>query len=300
MPVVLFIQYQRCCCLNLNKDGHWTELSVWLPFRIAVNAILLIRLLKASLHARSLCEANTMQAVQTPQKGIALESHTSAVWPLAMLGRSVESLWTPSQLQSGEQNRFQMCDSRCKRQRAPRQMAPYCFPYLHFCMFGVGGTDAKLCKLHEPVSHTWMWLMQIHVNMWKRMFHLYHSMYMWTVFFLFCCGHADNLSLLRRLFSINLLKIMLQVYTVAALKRSYVQRVSCFHCFPNDMRIKLFVSRCVRELHLIAWKKISVSKPMSHLGLRRYAKAPGEMKRGDCKSLKWDHLGWAFFPSRMG
>lgn len=34
---------------------------------------------------------------------------------------------------------------------------------------------------------------------------------------------------------------------------------------------------------------------MSHRGLRRYAKAPGEMKRGDCKSLKWDHLGGAFF-----
>lgn len=31
------------------------------------------------LPARSLCEGNTMQAVQTPQKGIALESHTSAV-----------------------------------------------------------------------------------------------------------------------------------------------------------------------------------------------------------------------------
>lgn len=106
MPIVLFIQYQKCWCLNLNKEDHWTELSVWLPFGTAVNAILLIRLLKASLPARSLCEGNTMQAVQTPQKGIALESHTSAVWPLAMLGRSVESLWTPSQLQSGEQNRF--------------------------------------------------------------------------------------------------------------------------------------------------------------------------------------------------
>lgn len=104
--IVLFIQYQRCCCINLNKEGHWTELSVWLPFRTAVNAILLIRLLKASLPVRSLCEGNTMQAVQTPQKGIALESHTSAVWPLAMLRRSVESLWTPSQLQSREQNRF--------------------------------------------------------------------------------------------------------------------------------------------------------------------------------------------------
>lgn len=97
MPIVLFIQYQRCWCLNLNKEGHWAELSVWLPFRTAVNAILLIRLLKASLPARSLCEGNTMQAVQTPQKGIALESHTSAVWPLAMPGRSVESPWTPSQ-----------------------------------------------------------------------------------------------------------------------------------------------------------------------------------------------------------
>lgn len=106
MHIVLFIQYQRYRRLNLNKDGYWTELSVWLPFRIAVNAILLIRLLRASLPARSLCEGNTMQAVQTPQKGIALESHTSAVWPLAMLGRSVESLWTPSQLQSRKQNRF--------------------------------------------------------------------------------------------------------------------------------------------------------------------------------------------------
>lgn len=106
MPIVLFIQYQRCWHFNLNKEGHWTELSVWLPFRTAVNAILLILLLKASLPARSLCERNTMQAVQTPQKGIALESYTSAVWPLAMLGRSVESLWTPSQLQSREQNRF--------------------------------------------------------------------------------------------------------------------------------------------------------------------------------------------------
>lgn len=54
--------------------------------------------------------------------------------------------------------------------------------------------------------------------------------------------------------------------------------------------------RLKKELHLIAWKKILVSKPMSHRGLRRYAEAPGEMKRGDCKSLKWDHLGWAFFP----
>lgn len=106
MPIVLFIQYQRCRRLNLNKEGHWTELSVWLPFRTAVNAILLIQLLKAFLPVRSLCEGNTMQAVQTPQKGIALESHTSAVWPLAMLGRSVESLRTPSQLQSREQNGF--------------------------------------------------------------------------------------------------------------------------------------------------------------------------------------------------
>jgi len=104
MPIVLFIQYQRCWCLNPNKEGHWTELSVWLPFRTAVNAILLILLLKASLPARSLCEGNTMQAVQTPQKGIALESHTSAVWPLPVLWRSAESLRTPSQLQSGEQN----------------------------------------------------------------------------------------------------------------------------------------------------------------------------------------------------
>lgn len=106
MPIVLFIQYQRCRRLNLNKEGHWTELSVWLPFRTAVNAILLIQLLKGSPPVRSLCEGNTMQAVQTPQKGIALESHTSAVWPLAMLGRSVESLRTPSQLQSREQNGF--------------------------------------------------------------------------------------------------------------------------------------------------------------------------------------------------
>lgn len=106
MRIVLFIQYQRCRCLNPNKEGHWTELSVWLPFRTAVNAFLLILLLKASLPARSLCEGNTMQAVQTPQKGIALESHTSAVWPLAVLWRSAESLWTPSQLESREQNRF--------------------------------------------------------------------------------------------------------------------------------------------------------------------------------------------------
>lgn len=158
LPNVLFIQYQRYWRLNLNKEGHWTELSVWLPFRTAVNAILLIRLLKASLPARSLCEGNTMQAVQTPQKGIALESHTSAVWPLAVLGRSVESPQTPSQLQSGEQNRFSIYDSRCARQRAPRQMAAYCSSYLHFWMFGVGGRDAELCKKHKPVSHTWMWL----------------------------------------------------------------------------------------------------------------------------------------------
>lgn len=46
--IVLFIQYQRCLRLNLNKEGHWTELSVWLPFRTAVNAFLLIQLLKAS------------------------------------------------------------------------------------------------------------------------------------------------------------------------------------------------------------------------------------------------------------
>lgn len=36
--------------------------------------------------ARSLCEANTMQPVDSPQKGITLESHTSAGWPLAMWG----------------------------------------------------------------------------------------------------------------------------------------------------------------------------------------------------------------------
>lgn len=36
--------------------------------------------------ARSLCEANTIQPVDSSQKGIALESHTSAGWPLAMWG----------------------------------------------------------------------------------------------------------------------------------------------------------------------------------------------------------------------
>lgn len=100
-PLFCLYHSKRCWWLNINKDGHWTELPVWLPFRIAVNAILLIL-----LPARSLCEVNTMQALQSPQKGIALESHTSAVWPLAVLGRSVESLWTPSQLQSEKQNRF--------------------------------------------------------------------------------------------------------------------------------------------------------------------------------------------------
>lgn len=50
-----------------------------------------------------------------------------------------------------------------------------------------------------------------------------------------------------------------------------------------------------RRAALNCMKKISVSKPVSHRGQRRYAKAPGEMKRGDCESLKWDHLGWAFF-----
>lgn len=34
--------------------------------------------------ARTLCEVNTMEPVDSPQKGIALESHTSAGWPLAM------------------------------------------------------------------------------------------------------------------------------------------------------------------------------------------------------------------------
>lgn len=60
---------------------------------------------KSLSSARWLCEANTMQPVDSPQKGIALESHTSAGWPLAV-GSSVESLWAPSQIQSGEQNRF--------------------------------------------------------------------------------------------------------------------------------------------------------------------------------------------------
>lgn len=149
--IVLFIQYQRCRRLNPNKEGHWTELSVWLPFRTAVNAFLLILLLKASLPARSLCEGNTMQAVQTPQKGIALESHTSAVWPLAVLWRSAESLWTPSQLESREQNRFKICDLRHTRQQVPKWMALYCFSQFTLCTSGVGGRNFKLCR--TTVSH---------------------------------------------------------------------------------------------------------------------------------------------------
>lgn len=101
MHIVLFIQYQRYRRLNLNKEGYWTELSVWLPFRTAVNAILLIQLLKASLPTRSLCERNTMQAVLTPQKGIALESHTSAVWPLAVLGGRLNPCGHPVSFSQG-------------------------------------------------------------------------------------------------------------------------------------------------------------------------------------------------------
>lgn len=41
------MQYKtRCTGLHLNKAAHWTELSVRLAFRIAVNAFFLMRLLK--------------------------------------------------------------------------------------------------------------------------------------------------------------------------------------------------------------------------------------------------------------
>lgn len=45
--------------------------------------------------ARSLCEVNTMQPVDSPQKGIALESHTSAGWPLAVWGAQLNPCGHP-------------------------------------------------------------------------------------------------------------------------------------------------------------------------------------------------------------
>lgn len=177
MPVVLFIQYQRCWCLNLNKEGHWTELSVWLPFRTAVNAILLIRLLKASLPTRSLCEGNTMQAVQTPQKGIALESHTSAVWPLAMLGRSVDSLWTPSQLQSGNRidSKSVIQGVHVSEHPGKWQRIVSLFTLLNVrCRWYRLWTlqNAQTCFSHLDVTELWF-----HVSMWSRMFHLCYEMH---------------------------------------------------------------------------------------------------------------------------
>lgn len=153
VPIVLFIQYQRCRRLNLNKEGHWTELSVWLPFRTAVNAILLIRLLKAALPARSLCEGNTMQAVQTPQKGIALESHTSAVWPLLCRGGRLNPCGHPVSSSQGNRIDSKSVIRGAHDREHPGKWQLIVFCYLHFWMFGVDGRDFELCKIHEPVSH---------------------------------------------------------------------------------------------------------------------------------------------------
>lgn len=106
-----------------------------------------------SLHpARSLCEANTMQTVQTPQKGIALESHTSAVWPLAALGNLAESLQTPSRLQLGGTEQILTRGIG----GASQQMTPHCFLYLYFWMLGVGGWGANFCKLHSSRNSEWL------------------------------------------------------------------------------------------------------------------------------------------------
>lgn len=58
--------------------------------------------------ARTLCEVNTMQPVDSPQKGIALESHTSAGWPLAMWGARLNPCGQPVRSSLG--NRI---DSKC-------------------------------------------------------------------------------------------------------------------------------------------------------------------------------------------
>ena len=157
VPIVLFIQYQRCRCLNLNKEGHWTELSVWLPFRTAVNAILLIQLLKAPLPARSLCEGNTMQAVQMPQKGIALESHTSTVWPLLCWGGRLNPRGHPVSSSRGRRIDSKSVTRGAHDSEHPGKWQLIVFAiYTNQCSVWVAETPTELWKIHEPVSHTWI------------------------------------------------------------------------------------------------------------------------------------------------
>lgn len=63
---------------------------------------------KSLSSGRRLCEANTMQPVDSPQKGIALESHTSAGWPLAVWGARSNPCGHPVRSSLG--NRI---DSKC-------------------------------------------------------------------------------------------------------------------------------------------------------------------------------------------
>lgn len=58
--------------------------------------------------AKSLCEVNTMPPVDSPQKSIALESHTSAGWPLAVWGARLNPCGHPVRSSLG--NRM---DSKC-------------------------------------------------------------------------------------------------------------------------------------------------------------------------------------------
>lgn len=134
VAVDLFRQYERCWRLNLNKDGHWTELSVWLPFRIAVNAFLLILLLKEPLPCKKSMWGEYNAASWLTTKGHCIRKPYLCWVTFGCVGSSVESLWAPSQIQSGEQNGFLKCDWRCAHQRTPKQMAPHCFLYLHFWM----------------------------------------------------------------------------------------------------------------------------------------------------------------------
>ena len=118
--------------LNLNKDGALDRIirtiALWnccqrcSPYPAS-----------QSLPARwSLCEGNTMRAAQTPQKGIALESHTSAEWPLLVWWRLARSQRTPTE---------NWKDSELRRRAEPPQMAAYCFHHLYDWIFSAGGAD---------------------------------------------------------------------------------------------------------------------------------------------------------------